>query len=268
MPDRIVEFSSPPVVEVVAAVAFNGLSSDQAPFLASFWKDRLRANFPVVQNQGRYEPTLEQFEEGAFAPNSFTFNIGSPPPRLWALSDDGQRLLQLQHDWFACNWRKVQPHDEYDRWTNRRAAFQESFGDFIRYLQTEQVGLVKITQTEVTYINHIRVGKSPADLSRFADIFAVLPGNLSNTAEQLNVNAQFKFRSADDLPGRLRVTINPGMAPDGTFLYNFELVARGQVADGGLDGAMTSLDSGREAIDRAFVELTTDKMHTEWGRTL
>jgi uncharacterized protein (TIGR04255 family) len=268
LPDQIVAFDRPPVVEVVAAVSFDGLSNDQSAYLGAFWKDMLRDRYPTFQNQGRYEPTVEQFDDAAFAVNQFTFTAGLPQPRLWASSLDGQQLLQLQPDWFACNWRKVKPHDEYDRWPARREAFAHWFAAFARYIEAEGLGPIKVTQAEVTYINHIRAGRSAADLGRFGSIFTLGPAGLETSPEQVTLNTQFRYQVADDQYGRVRVTVNPALSPQGEYLYNFELTARGPVAGGDLLSALTFMDHARAQIDRTFVAMTTAEIQKSWGRTL
>ncbi len=154
-PDRDapkVSFRSPPVVEVIAAVAFEGMSQPEvAPLLGAYWRERLREQFPRLEQQPPYFPPTEQFP----APGPFGqlhWSVGPPPIRWWALTQDGTQLLQLQPNWFACNWRKVQPHDDYDRWPARRDAFARWYLDLTEFLRSEGLPGPRVIQCEVTYI--------------------------------------------------------------------------------------------------------------------
>jgi uncharacterized protein (TIGR04255 family) len=273
MTDCIVTFASPPVVEVVAGVAFDGLSAETSALLAAFWKDRLRDKFPSLQQQPPYSPPDERFPGGGRA---FTFNLNLfnpnlsnafPAARLWVQSNDGQQLLQLQPGWFACNWRKVDAGQEYDRWPSRRSAFQQYFTELSDYLEREGVGQPKIRQCEVTYINHITPSATWSSHGDFSKIFRIGPPT-SGSYPLEQMSAQFQYALIrDDLPyGRLHTQITPAFGPDGKVpLYVFELTARGAPLGDNIEGALAFLDRGREAVDRTFVALTTDAMHAEWG---
>jgi len=265
----IVSFASPPVVEVVAGVAFDGQSAEAAALLAAFWKEELRQRFPSLQQQPPYTPPDEQFPSDGRAIR-FNLMTGLPAARLWAQSNDGQELLQLQSGWFACNWRKVQPNGEYDRWQRRRAAFERYFTSMSDYLTREGAGQPKVRQCEVTYINHITASAVWSDHAEFSKIFTVSPGaGLPYPIEQASFQAQFVLEQDGKPYGRLHVKILPAFGPDGKSpLYVLELTARGGPQGDGIEGALAFLDLGREAVDRTFVALTSDAMHKEWGLQL
>jgi len=264
MTESIVSFVNPPVVEVVAGVTFDGLSAETSALLSAFWKEELRSEFPSLQLQPPYTVPDESPPAGTF---TLALPVGLPTPRLWALSGDQQELLQLQPGWFACNWRKVQPADEYDRWISRRSAFQKYFAKLSEYLSREGAGEPKIRQCEVTYINHIRPSSSWVSHSDFSRIFNFgLESVDSYPAEQVTLQTQFALEYEGEFYGRLYVKILPAFGLDGRApIYVLELTARGAPIGDGLNGALTFLDRGRAAIDRAFLRLTTETMHDEWG---
>jgi uncharacterized protein (TIGR04255 family) len=264
-----VSFKAAPVVEVVAGVAFDALSAEMGALLGAFWKERLRGRFPGLEQQPPYFPTVEQFtaEPGAAG---FSFDRGGsfPTPRLWASSKDGQELLQLQPGWFACNWRKVSESAQYDRWLKRRNAFEHWYQTLESFLGGEGTGKPTVSQCEVTYINHIRSG---GVWNRHSDIDRVFSASLSPPGpyrlEQLSAQAQFVLEDDGEPYGRLHAKVMPAFALDGkTPLYVFELTARGAPLGEGLAGALEFLDRGRHAINRAFLAMTTEEMHAEWGR--
>jgi uncharacterized protein (TIGR04255 family) len=268
MTDTIVSFAAPPVVEVVAAVAFDGVDAELGPLLAAFWKEQLRESFPRLQQQPPYSAPVEQFPLSGPTP-SLNFALGGafPSARLWAVSADGEELLQLQPGYFACNWRKVQPDREYDRWLRRRTAFEHWYGALCEFLAVEGSGQPKITQCEVTYINHIQPGQTWRDHADFGRIFTVaIPAGVGYPFEQASLQIERQMRHDDEPYGRLHVKILPAFARDGKSpLYVLELTARGAPMGDGVAGALAFLDRGREAIDRNFVAITSEEMHQEWG---
>jgi uncharacterized protein (TIGR04255 family) len=264
--DSIVSFASPPVVEVVAGVAFDGLTAEAGALLAAFWKEELRQRFPSLQQQPPYTPPDEQFPADGRAAR-FNLITELPPTRLWAQSGDGQELLQLQPGWFACNWRKLQPNSEYDRWRQRRAAFQHYFTSLVTYLEREGAGQPKVRQCEVTYINHISVSTVWSKHAEFSKIFTIsLNSSLPYPVEQISFQTQFALEDDGGPYGRLHVKILPAFGPDGKSpLYVLELTARGAPKGDGVDGTLAFLDLGRRAVDLTFLDITSEAMHREWG---
>ena len=266
--DGIVTFTKPPVVEVVAGVALSGLPAEGSALLGAFWKDVLRSRMPHLTVQPPYLPLSEFPTPGAGANLIFGMEQGFPPPRLWASTAAQDELVQLQTGWFACNWRKVQPTDEYDRWSSRRAAFVEHFSAMCEYLAEAGLPTPIVTQCEVTYINHIVAGTR---WSSHADAAKILrnppPGSsVGLPLEQVMTEAQYALLDGGRPVGRLHLKFQPALARDGRSpIYVLELTARGAPLGSGLDGALAFLDLGRLAIDRAFLASTTDEMHDEWG---
>lgn len=257
------EFRRPPVVEVVAGVALDGLGDDAAPLLSAYWATTLRSEFPNLQQQPPYSPPTEVFPT-TVGPSGVEFSFGTAPvTRLWASRKDGEELLQLQPDWFACNWRKVQANSQYDRWPKRLASFRHWFQGLTDYLGTAPI----IRQCEVSYINHIRPGDSWHSHADFDKIFNVSLGPGAGYAlEQMSAQVQFLLEEDGVALGRLYARVVPAFGRDGrTPMYVFELTARGAPEGEGLDGATRFMERGREAIDKSFVALTTSTMHSEWG---
>jgi uncharacterized protein (TIGR04255 family) len=263
----IVSFRAPPVVEIVAGVALEGLGIETGPLLAAFWKEQLRDHFPQVQQQPPYSPPDEQFPAVGQA-FSFNLNLAAtfPAGRLWVQSNDGHELIQLQPGWFAYNWRKLQSQDEWARWKTRRNKFRDYFEALSGYLSKEGAGEPKIRQCEVTYINHIAPTRSWSQHSDFAKIFRVPQAETPYTLEQASVQAQYVLSGESGPFGRLYTKITPAFGPDGTTpLYVFELTARGAPREESIDGAIAFLDEGRRAAYHTFVSLTTDAIREDWG---
>lgn len=262
-----ISFESPPVVEVVVGVAFDGLEPDPWPLLNAFWAERARSKFPRLEPQQAYVPTVEEFPVASLTLD-LQFHIGAPPTRLWAITRDGQEVLQLQPGWFACNWRQVQPDQTYDRWSQRRAAFAKWFQLLDDFASDEGGDRPRITQCEVTYVNHIQSGGVWKQHADFPKVFEVQFGaSPSHELERVSGQAAFKLEQNGQPRGRLHAKIVPAFGRDGKMpLYVLEMAARGRPDGPGLDGALAFLDVARAAINDGFVNLTTAAMHEEWGR--
>lgn len=267
MTGSIVRFAHPPVVEVVAGVSFTGYDSDFGPVLAAFWKDVLRDRFPDLQQQPSYTPPEEAFgDQPTMGGITLQFGGSFFNGRLWAATEDGNELLQLQPDWFARNWRKVHTGDEYDRWDVRRAALSESLRELDEYLSDARMVKPVIRRCEVSYVNHVSLEGIPGGHAGIGHVFNGQQ-NLSGPlpVEQATIQAKYVLTDDERPIGRLHVAVNPALDAAGKPIYVMELTARGRPADADVVAALSFLDRGRAAINAAFVGLTTPEMHEVWG---
>jgi uncharacterized protein (TIGR04255 family) len=266
MVNRPVSFAHPPVVEVVAGLVFTDYSTEFSSILSAFWKEILRDQFPVLQQQPPYTAPEEQFQDQPSINFNFQFGGGFPAPRLWASTQDGGELIQLQPDWFAHNWRKVKPDGEYDRWPTRRAALADTYEKLSAYLTDNNFTPPVIRQCEVTYINHMTLDGLPGghgSVGTFIRGQEALSG--TRELEQLLLQTSYRLGNSQFPTGRLHVKLNPALDASGKPIYVFELTARSVASQYSLESALAFLDSGRDAINTAFVETTTDDAHQRWG---
>lgn len=263
-----VDFRDPPVSEVVVAVAFRPVPNLTVAHMGLFWRDHLIENFPHVEEQPPYDPPVERFDGPASVGPSLTFDTGFPAPRLWFKRADGQELVQVQRDWFACNWRKVDPDDAYGRWPPRRKAFAEWYGAFAAFVADSGLGPLHPTQCEVTYVNHIHragVWDRHGELDRVLTL-AGRARNFLPSPEEISLRAQYQITVDGQPAGRLHIQSRPVFSRrDGEPAHLLDLTARGAPADDSLEGVLRFLDLGREWVTRAFKDVTTDEMHAAWG---
>lgn len=265
----VVTFASPPVVEVVAGVGLDEPDSTLGPAMSAFWQTQLRDEFPNLESQAPYIAPREQFgAPGEGAPGvQLEFGPAVPFPRLWASTGDQHELVQLHPRYFACNWRRVQPHDKYDNWSARRARFVEMYERFTAFVDDAAIPRPKVSQCEVTYINHIRSGHSWQSHAEWPRVFSVQIAESSPyPVESLTGELTFVIETPGGIPARLHCKVSPAFdAPFGQALYILELTVRGRPAGNGLAEVLAFMDSAREAIDKSFVSITTAEMHEEWG---
>lgn len=276
--DRMAEralpsFRNPPVTEVVAGVSFKPIEELSAPRIGQLWAEKLIQAFPRVEEQLPYEPPVERFDQRA--PSiSFGLEVGGfPRPRVWFVNQSGDEVVQIQHNYFACNWRKVRPDAEYGRWGSRRTAFATWFQVFRSFLAEQALGEVSPTQCEVTYVNHIEPADGWSEHGDAAAVFRSLAmppfgtEGFGGRLEQVQMAEQFRLEREGEPFGRLHVVLQPAFRRvDNRPIYVLELTARGRPAGDSNDAVLAFLDEGREAIVRAFAALTTSTMHDVWQR--
>lgn len=102
---KLGHLDDPPIAEVVCGVKFNVLPGLDPIMLGAYWKERA-AEFP-----GR------KVQEPLHDANELIWTT-TPLVRFWFISQDGEFLLQLQHDRFFLNWRRVR-EGAYPRFNDR-----------------------------------------------------------------------------------------------------------------------------------------------------
>lgn len=258
------EFLRPPVVEVVLAVQAAGAAFSEPRFDGA-WSDIL-SRFPNIRAQPALPPIREEF--GPPAVGAFSaLQLFALPGMLYVLSsDDGRRLVQVQPDRIAVNWRKAQADDEYPRYRVLVDEFERTLlllstaapnGDGARY-----------DWVEVTYVNHVETAEA-TDAHRFPGRVLVGLEPVTSPAPLLALDDyQFACRyvigdgEAEPL-GRLNVQATTAIRnADGQPIVVLTLTARVRVADGHVRGA---LDRAHEAIVRSFRAVTPADMHEAWG---
>lgn len=252
------DFDDPPVIEVALSVQFSPLPL-RAMDLYPLWESR-RDDYPRRDEQ----PPLPPITAGG-GPQAFV-RFGTPPgARQWWLSDDGAFLLQLQHDRFALNWRRVPQAADYprfpvllDRFTRELKAFEDFVGDR---------GSLEISAAEVLYVNDLDHKASGAELTEPAstrlECLASVPSH--HLGEPTETWFNLLYRVPDDPTTTLRVTLEPATRHDGQAIAQLLLTATSWFGSTDATAAIRWLSVGRSHIVRSFRELTTEPIHDRWG---
>lgn len=267
--EAIATFDSPPVAEVVAAVRFSPMSLPAISSVGALWHESLRSRYPGFEAQAPYDAPEERFESRPVRHGfGFRFSQHPPLPRFWLTDDTGHEVLQIQQDWFAANWRKVQPSSEYERWPARREAFRANWELTSRWFRDRGERLTP-NQCEVTYINHIL----PVEglWSAHADAYKIMRnlGPLGTLPlEQFSWQAQFLLPGSSGEPiGRVHASLKPVLrAADALPMVVLEITARGAPAGQSDAHVLETLDLARNAVVRSFVAITSDEAQEAWGR--
>jgi uncharacterized protein (TIGR04255 family) len=263
-----IDFDNPPVVETVLSAQFDKLTAMQAVHFGLFWR-KMQAGFPMTEEHPPLSPVVERFGEPILRGARMQFEVMETPApaRLWLLNEPRNEMIQVQNDRFIKNWRKASEADQYPRYERTiKPAFYRDFAKFQAFLEEENLGIVKVNQCEVTYVNHIVSGYGWQSLREIHRIFTFwnepsepMPGG----AEELAMQARFPINFDQGEPiGRLHVEVQPALrASDHRPMYVMTLTARGFC---GTD--FDFFDIGRRWIVESFVRLTTDYMHQIWRK--
>src|SRR5690242_236660 len=104
------DYEQPPVVEVASSIQFGSVPGLDAARLGLLWSV-FRKEYPRTE---QYPPLAHEVETfGAPTVSQISFSVAPMiSPRCWFTNEKGTRLLQVQHDRFVLNWRKLDKDDE------------------------------------------------------------------------------------------------------------------------------------------------------------
>lgn len=269
-PDALPSFVRPPVNEVVLSVAFDRPPGLTVAHLGDFWQRELGHDYPHIEEQPPYDRPMEVLGPPAPPRMNVQFMEGVPSPRLWARNEDGTRLVQLQSDWFAFNWRDAPgTPKQYPRWPSIEAAFLAEFEKFSNFLSEHLFGAVEVRQCEVTYINRIRPNSVWSTHSDIGNVIRLISeaGGFLPPPETTNLVTAYRMRDeAGKEQGRLHVTVQPALQrEDNLPIIVLTLIARGAPASSSAADVLALLRLGHVWIVRGFVAITTELVHQEWG---
>ncbi|MBN2290829.1 MAG: TIGR04255 family protein [Pirellulales bacterium] len=268
---KLPQFRNPPVIETVLGVYFRELEKFNSAEQGIFWDRYFRTKFPNLEERPPTEELRERFGEDRLVPGAdIRWRVSQRPdtPRLWAASQDGQHVIQIQRNGFLTNWLKSNDGVTYKSFGEKRLELANKLGQLNEFLQDRTIGQIKPTSWVVTYINHIdyegldNVGPSVADIittwtNTYSDDWLVSPDNLVlDIAFPMPSNA-----------GRLNVKLTPVFENKSKqHKLRLELTARGQQEFKDLESLLLSIDLGHEWVVRGFTSLTRPEMHKLWER--
>lgn len=264
-------FRKPPVVETVLGVYFRPSEKFSSAQLGIVWDRYFRERFPKLEERPPVEEVAEQFGDARLAASPMVrWQVMDRPDilRLWAMSENGQHVVQIQKNAFFSNWLKTAGGAAYRPYLERRQEFSHLLGQLNEFRQEQKIGPIEPTSWTVTYVNHIdyegldHVGPEIAKkltvwTNRFSDDFLREPDKLT---------LSFAFPMPDDA-GRLNVNVTPVVLPkDKRPALRLDLTARGQLKVKDMASALNAIDLGHEWVVRGFASLTHPDMHHTWER--
>lgn len=270
---RLPAFAKPPVVEVSLGLQFEALSGFRSVHAGLFWGiEEIRNSFPIAEEHVPLDPVVEK--PGPAVPPEAQVRMevkNTPPlPRFIFFEPGKEELIQLQENRFAHNWRKAGPTDEYPRYSHMRPTLERELRIFERFIAGEKLGELRLTQGEITYVNHIEADAGGGAHRNPGEIFSIFPGTISPVASLESLRFESRHEIVDHrglFSGRLHIALRPALrATDKKPIYVVQLIARGAPRGEGIEGAFSFLDDGHERVVEAFADITTAEMHRSWER--
>lgn len=244
-----VEFSKPPVIEVVIGAQFNGgiLNTN---LIYDFYQ-KIKTDFPNIQEQPPLPSVIENIEEG-----NQTRILQGFHSRRFFINPSGDKLIQLQPDKLLFNWRKMADSSEYPKFESVLENFLKVFG----LIQKDVPNLKDtINQLELTFVDHIFVKDFGLNYYNLNEIFNhfTLPYDLKT------VDSTFAIPKKE-LSGSLILSIKSARSnKDQSKLIVCETTCRG------IKNATESVDDwynrAHSILVDFFLNLFNDKSKKIWG---
>lgn len=265
-------FKKPPVIEVVLGLQFEPLNSFMTTHVGKLY-EIYENDYPIISEHSLLEPKFENFNTDTFAPNRMVFNLvdNKAIPRVWFVSRDDSRLLQLQRDRFIHNWRRKEPSEEipYPRYEKIREEFKLRYKQFLEFLSNHNISEPTVNQVEVTYVNLISCEDNDFSKSMH-EVFEFWnpepPSSPLGEPESQKFVTTYLIKDDDERIGRLSITSHTLIRNDNKKFLRIDITARGKPKDVSLNGILDFMNLGRSKIVSGFDSLTTEKMHKIWGK--
>jgi len=261
------DYGEPPVTETLLSVQFTPLSPFPSRIFGHYWSE-IKEDYPDFEIQNPIAPSTEEFGLARARPRSAVEIIAAPIFRGWYIDVSGTRLIQLQADRFIHNWRQINEKNVYPRYDDIKPRFVMEWQRFCHFLEAKQIGKPEVNQCEVTYINHLEIGKGWQSFSELNKVVSFwsnkVSGEFLKDPESVSLNMSYVM---PEKRGRLHITMKPVIRRrDATEILQFTLTARGKPEGSRVEDFEAWYDLGHEWIVRGFTDFTTEHMHQVWRR--
>lgn len=264
---ELVSFEAPPVQEIAFAVQLIEASLSLEDMTEA--RRALVDRFPVQQLQ----PQLPRMATPTGPQMMFAMGVGVVQlPRLWFVSEDGLRLVQVQEDRIAFNWRRLESGKPYPRYGPLREEFEAVLGDLSEVVPQLDPDTLLADFCELTYVNEL-VMPDASERPQLPEVLAVACPLEEAEFLAAPVDAQWSARwpitdGSDEPRGDLTAAVQPAVRQrdqQPSYLMTMTAGLPGVVT--GFAAMLAQLDLGHEWIVRGFADLTTKTMHDIWRRT-
>lgn len=260
------EFTSPPLVEVAFAVQFQELHQFSQVDMGLFW-DLIREAFPTYKDRPRLDPMPDPIRPKGQRPFELNIVRASPVDRVWFISSDEQRLVQLQPDRLVMNWRNQNKDgDAYPRFDNLVEEFAGLWGQFTDFCAAREMDSPQVSVTELLYVNRIDAG-SLSEIVRPVEHFEL---SLPETPGPLETSIRIvsPIVSGEQRVGVLRIVAEPIVLREQVSTFKMDFAARVGPSSSDWMSLLSSFKLGRQAIVDNFDGLTEPYLHEAWGRKI
>lgn len=255
----LADYDRPPVVEVVYGIKFKPLSGWLVPHIGAFWQS-VSDEFPRCEHAPPIMGDSDVVDPAT----------GIPLPRVWLISGDHDRLIQLQPGRFLFNWRHREGAGPYPRYRPLSRKFFSLFDKFQKFVTAHQLGDIELLECELTYRNHVFEQEGwqfPEQIGRVVKHTEWQNRDYRFLPHPSAISWQIRFPFQEQL-GELSVKLNPAKrVQDDKQLLVLEMSSRGRPADVPLLHMKGWFSHAHEWIVRGFEDLTTEEVQEElWGK--
>jgi uncharacterized protein (TIGR04255 family) len=266
--NKLPEFDNPPIIESAIGVEFAPIEGWSVLHFGLFW-GMIREEFPQFEIQPPLASRIEGFCRETQRQTPTVELATNPDIRCWFV-DQEHRLVQIQNSRLIYNWRKASADAVYPHYSDSvRPGFESAWRNFVDFLASEKLPAPEVKQCEVTYVNHLDVGKGWASLDELSNVVALWRDRTDRAflpeLESVGLNVSYAM---PERQGRLRINLVPVVRhEDGQEALQLTLTARGRPKTSATLDILGWLDIGREWVVRGFTEFTSETMHSIWKRT-
>ena len=255
-----ISFRAPPVNEVVIGKAFEPHQALLIPHYGLYWQ-LIQEQFPTTQHAA---PIVERGESiGADS------EVGVPLPRVWFVSEDKTRLLQLQNGRLYYNWRQTDLSEPYERFDSVYQPFLNYLNLFQSFFASQFASSPVWRRCDLTYVNVFRRGEGWEDFSDVSGLFSnlLVPRDL-RLCKLVSAALRIEYE-LHEAPGRLVVSINPAKnAKTNEPALRVELAASSTSAPTNADDERHWFDVAHRAIVQSFCDITSPDMQEKYWRRI
>jgi uncharacterized protein (TIGR04255 family) len=260
-------YDQPPVTEVACSVLFNSIDEILTSHIGLLW-GLFQPEYPFSDDVVPIAPRIELFGNPVIETEVELNNVPALP-RVWFISSDETRIIQIQRDRLIHNWRKLGSDSEYPRYDSIIQAFQEHLSTFDTFLRQSELGQIEPVQYEIIYVNKIPQGeawKTFEDIGKIFPDFAWRTDSQRFLSEPKTINWITTFELPDEI-GRLYVVIRHTIDEENHPLLLFELTVRGIGSHSSFESMKSWFDIAHAWVVQAFADLTAEIIQTEiWKR--
>ena len=263
---KLPKYDAPPAVETLMGVHFARLAGWN---ILQF--GQLHAQFKSAYPKASLlPPVLAQRElaQGTFDPEEMPF-------RAIFTNDSESELVQVQSSMFLRNWKRTELTQRYTHYESLKPKFLEDWREFERFLRESGLKSPQIFQCEVTYVNHILLGKewkSYNDLAKLLKPFAprISVSDTGRTysflpeASAVSLAAGYQLA---DTGVSLQISVQSAMRKsDGSEVIQLSVTAKTN-PDSNTESAISrTLDTCHDAVILGFDDVITEAAQRNWGR--
>jgi uncharacterized protein (TIGR04255 family) len=254
------DFENPPAVETALGVRFGPLPGWNI-FHYGLMLQAFKRDYPKWE----LRPPVGSPISIVFPPDASS-DFAGVPVRCWFINDQNTELVQVQSDYFARNWRKLENSQEYLHYEDARPRFEKDWSRFINFLGEQRLPSPEVWQCEVAYVNQFVRGR---EWENFDELDALYPVWKKLSDRKLLSQTQFvNFVTAYQLPGNrgvLQFMSQPGIRKgDGAEIIQLTITAIGRPDSSDTAAILRWLDDGHAAVVNGFTEFTSDDAHAIW----